>query len=66
MKIKIYTDDGNREFDLDHVADDMDATELISILYEKKIITAEEVNSILPDGFTVVEEPELIDTRDLL
>ena len=66
MKIKIYTDDGNKEFDLDHVADDMDATELISILYEKKIITAEEVNSILPDGFTVVEESELIDTRDLL
>ena len=66
MKIKIYTDDGNREFDLDHVAGDLDATELISLLYDKGVITAEEVNSILPDGFTVVEEPELIDTRDLL
>jgi hypothetical protein len=54
MKIQIYTDDGYQQCDLDHVADEIDITEVIKLLFKNKILSEEDVNLLLPKGFEVV------------
>lgn len=55
MKIQIYTDDGYKQVDLDHVIDEIDITEVIKLLFENKVLSTDDVNSLLPPGFEVVE-----------
>ena len=59
MKIQIYTDDGYQQLDIDHVSEDLDVGSVIETLYDKGLLTAEEVNTMLPSGFEVVE-PEAV------
>ncbi len=55
MYIQIYTDDGYRQYQLVHVAHDIDIDALIRILYEKGILTTSDINGLLPPGYEVVE-----------
>lgn len=55
MKIQLYTDDGYREFDLECVKDELDIVELIEILHDRKVLSSEDINRILPTDFEVVE-----------
>ena len=55
MKLQIYTDDGYKQVELEHVEADIDVVALIDMLYTKKILSAYDVNQLLPVGFEVVE-----------
>lgn len=58
MKVQEYTDDGYREvqgFD----STDVTCYDIIETLYDKGLLTAEEVNAMLPSGYEVVE-PEAV------
>lgn len=56
MKIQIYTDDGYQQVDFNHVADEIDVVQLVELLHKNKVLSTSDVNSLLPEGFEVVEE----------
>ena len=48
MELQTYTDDGERSVDLNNV--DFDVHRVVEMLHDKKILTDDDVNSILPGG----------------
>lgn len=53
MRVKRYTDDGYVTSELDDEDFDIPAGQLINLLYNKGVITAEEVDEMLPLGLQV-------------
>ena len=54
MKVEIYTDDGYVESGICNIELNINIGELVEMLYQKKILSESDVNSILPSGCQVV------------
>ena len=57
MKVQIYGDNGYVTSELYNIVGGIDTVELIDILYEKKLLSAEDVNRLLPPDYEVCEPP---------
>ena len=53
MEIQTYTDYGYQQVPLETV--ELDMIDLVGLLYDKKILSADDINSVLPSGLEVVE-----------
>lgn len=55
MKVKYYTDDGDREIDINSMVGEIDTIDLVELMYDRLLLSAADVNKILPCGYEVVE-----------
>lgn len=54
MKMQTYTDDGYKPVDISQVEIEMTTIELIELMYDKKLLSALDVNTLLPSDIVVV------------